>query len=45
MVKTFGRRGAGRKADIRDIGALREIAAEVEQDYGRIDIVVANAAI
>jgi NAD(P)-dependent dehydrogenase (short-subunit alcohol dehydrogenase family) len=33
------------KADIRDIGALRAIADKVEQDFGKIDIVVANAAI
>jgi len=30
--------------DIRDIGFLRTTAAEVEKDWGRIDIVVANAA-
>ena len=45
MVKEFGRKGEGIKADIRDIAALRQIADRVEQDYGKIDIVVANAAI
>src|SRR6201994_1414553 len=45
MIKTFGRRSEGIQADIRDIGALRQIADKVERDYGKIDIVVANAAI
>jgi NAD(P)-dependent dehydrogenase (short-subunit alcohol dehydrogenase family) len=45
MIKTFGRRSEGIQADIRDIGQLRHIADKVEQDYGKIDIVVANAAI
>ena len=44
-VKAYGRRGEGIRADIRDIAALREIADRVEQTYGKIDIVVANAAI
>lgn len=33
------------QADIRNIKRLREIANQVEQKYGKIDIVVANAAI
>jgi NAD(P)-dependent dehydrogenase (short-subunit alcohol dehydrogenase family) len=45
MIKQLGRRSEGIKADIRDIGALRRIADQVEHDYGKIDIVVANAAI
>jgi NAD(P)-dependent dehydrogenase (short-subunit alcohol dehydrogenase family) len=45
MIKAYGRRGEGIKADIRDIGALRQIADQVEKTYGKIDIVVANAAI
>ncbi|MHC2336311.1 SDR family NAD(P)-dependent oxidoreductase [Bradyrhizobium sp. USDA 4454] len=45
MVKQFGRRSEGIRADIRDIGALRQIADRIERDYGKIDIVVANAAI
>lgn len=44
-IKEFGRRGEGIKADIRDIADLRKIADRVEQSYGKIDIVVANAAI
>jgi NAD(P)-dependent dehydrogenase (short-subunit alcohol dehydrogenase family) len=45
MIKEFGRRSEGIKADIRDIDALRQIADRIEQDYGKVDIVVANAAI
>lgn len=45
MVKQFGRRSEGIQADIRDINALRRIADSVESGYGKIDIVVANAAI
>jgi NAD(P)-dependent dehydrogenase (short-subunit alcohol dehydrogenase family) len=45
MIKSFGRRSEAIKADIRDIAALRRIADKVEQDYGKIDIVVADAAI
>jgi NAD(P)-dependent dehydrogenase (short-subunit alcohol dehydrogenase family) len=45
LIKSFGRRGDAIKADIRDIAALRQIADRVERDYGKIDIVVADAAI
>src|ERR1700761_6665038 len=45
MIKSFGRRSEGIKADIRDIEALRQIADRIEQTYGKIDMVVANAAI
>jgi NAD(P)-dependent dehydrogenase (short-subunit alcohol dehydrogenase family) len=45
MIKSFGRRSEGIKADIRDIAALRHIADRIDQNYGKIDIVVANAAI
>src|SRR6201996_1909926 len=45
MIKGYGQRGEGIRADIRDIGMLREIADRVEKTYGKIDIVVANAAI
>jgi NAD(P)-dependent dehydrogenase (short-subunit alcohol dehydrogenase family) len=33
------------QADIRDIGKLRAAASQTQQEYGRIDIVVADAAI
>jgi NAD(P)-dependent dehydrogenase (short-subunit alcohol dehydrogenase family) len=45
QIRGYGRRAEGIKADIREIAALRTIADHVEQTYGRIDIVVANAAI
>jgi NAD(P)-dependent dehydrogenase (short-subunit alcohol dehydrogenase family) len=45
QIKEFGRRGESIRADIRDIGALRRAADAVERDFGKIDIVVANAAI
>jgi NAD(P)-dependent dehydrogenase (short-subunit alcohol dehydrogenase family) len=45
MIKQFGRRSEGIKADIRDIVALRPVADRIERDYVKIDIVVANAAI
>src|ERR1700761_8008941 len=45
MIKAFGRRSEGIKADIRDIEALRQIADRIERAYGKIDIVVANEAI
>ena len=45
QIKGYGRRGEAIKADIRDIAALRSTADRVEQSYGKIDIVVANAAI
>jgi NAD(P)-dependent dehydrogenase (short-subunit alcohol dehydrogenase family) len=45
QIRSYGRRAEGIKADIRDIAALRTIADRVEKTYGKIDIVVANAAI
>jgi NAD(P)-dependent dehydrogenase (short-subunit alcohol dehydrogenase family) len=45
MIKGYGRRGEAIQADIRDIAALRAIADRVDKDYGKIDIVVADAAI
>jgi NAD(P)-dependent dehydrogenase (short-subunit alcohol dehydrogenase family) len=33
------------RADIRDIAKLRRIADQIDQQFGKIDIVVANAAI
>ncbi len=45
QIKAYGRRSEAIRADIRDIGALRQVADHVEQSYGKIDIVVANAAI
>src|SRR5208283_2872046 len=39
QIRSFGRRGEAVRADIRDIAALRTVADEVEQTYGKIDIV------
>ncbi len=45
MIQAYGRRAEAIRADIRDIAALRAAADHIEQSYGKIDIVVANAAI
>lgn len=45
QIKAYGRRSDAIRADIRDIAALRRAADTVETNYGRIDIVVADAAI
>ena len=45
MIHRYGRRGEALRADIRDIAALRQAADHVEATYGKIDIVVADAAI
>lgn len=45
QVREFGRRAEAIQADVRDIGALRRAADHVEQAYGKIDIVVADAAV
>jgi len=45
FIKQYGRRSEAIQADIRDIAALRKVADKMVSDYGKIDIVVANAAI
>jgi NAD(P)-dependent dehydrogenase (short-subunit alcohol dehydrogenase family) len=45
FIKQYGRKSEAIRADIRDIAALRQIADKMVTDYGKIDIVVANAAI
>ncbi|MGI4945081.1 MAG: SDR family NAD(P)-dependent oxidoreductase [Janthinobacterium lividum] len=45
QIKAYGRRSDAIRADIRDIAALRTAADTVEKNYGRIDVVVADAAI
>jgi NAD(P)-dependent dehydrogenase (short-subunit alcohol dehydrogenase family) len=45
MIQAYGRRGEGIQADIRDIASLRAAADHVEKSYGKIDIVVADAAV
>jgi NAD(P)-dependent dehydrogenase (short-subunit alcohol dehydrogenase family) len=44
-IRALGRRCTPIQADIRNIAALRAAADQVERDYGKIDIVVADAAI
>ena len=45
QIQQYGRKVTSVQADIRDVGKLRNVADEVVQVHGRIDIVVANAAI
>ena len=45
QIKAYGRKCESLRVDIRDIAALRSAADHVETAYGKIDIVVANAAI
>jgi NAD(P)-dependent dehydrogenase (short-subunit alcohol dehydrogenase family) len=45
QIKAYGRKGEGIRADIRDVAALRAAADRIESTYGKIDIVVADAAI
>jgi NAD(P)-dependent dehydrogenase (short-subunit alcohol dehydrogenase family) len=45
QVKAYGRKGESIQLDIREIEALRKAADHIESTYGKIDIVVANAAI
>jgi NAD(P)-dependent dehydrogenase (short-subunit alcohol dehydrogenase family) len=45
QIQAYGRRGEAVSADIRDIAALRRLADHVEREYGKIDVVVADAAI
>jgi NAD(P)-dependent dehydrogenase (short-subunit alcohol dehydrogenase family) len=45
QIHGYGRKGEGVRADIRQIAALRRIADDIDGRYGKIDIVVADAAI
>ena len=45
LIREYGRRAQAVRADVRDIALLRTIADQVERQFGKIDIVVANAAI
>jgi NAD(P)-dependent dehydrogenase (short-subunit alcohol dehydrogenase family) len=45
MIRACGRRAETVRADIRDIAALKRIADDTDHEFGKIDIVVANAAI
>ena len=45
QIQSYGRRAQAVRADIRDIAALRTAADQIEQQFGKVDIVVADAAI
>ncbi|MGI8331533.1 mycofactocin-coupled SDR family oxidoreductase [Actinomadura scrupuli] len=45
QVEALGRRVIARRADVRDHAALRAIADEGAAEFGRLDIVVANAGV
>ncbi len=45
QIRGYGRRVAAYEIDIRDIAALRKAADEIAREFGKIDIVVADAAI
>ena len=45
QIRSYGGRAEPIKADTRNITTLRSIADSVERDFGKIDIVIANAAI
>ncbi|MEJ5143478.1 SDR family NAD(P)-dependent oxidoreductase, partial [Gluconobacter albidus] len=45
MIHRYGRRGEAMIVDIRKIHELRKAADHIEKTYGKIDCVVANAAI
>ena len=45
QIHNYGRRSEAIRADIRDIAQLRQAADHVSDTYGKIDILVANAAI
>jgi len=45
QIKAYGRKADAIRVDIRDITALRAAADHVEQQFDKIDIVVADAAI
>ncbi len=45
LIEGYGRRGDAIRADIRDIKALKAAADQIEREYSKIDIVVADAAI
>jgi (+)-trans-carveol dehydrogenase len=45
LVRQTGRKVIARQADVRDIDALEALALSAVEEFGRIDIAVANAAI
>jgi NAD(P)-dependent dehydrogenase (short-subunit alcohol dehydrogenase family) len=45
LVQSYKRKFIGIKADIRDLGAMRQAADRANKEFGKIDILVANAAV
>ncbi|TQC49997.1 NAD(P)-dependent oxidoreductase [Rhodococcus sp. WS4] len=45
LVGALGRRASTRTADVRDFAALRDASAAAAAEFGRIDVVVANAGL
>jgi NAD(P)-dependent dehydrogenase (short-subunit alcohol dehydrogenase family) len=45
QIQGYGRRALSIRGDIRDLPTLRSAADRVEKEFGKIDVVVANAAI
>jgi SDR family mycofactocin-dependent oxidoreductase len=45
LVEAEGRKVLAREVDIRDLAALREVVADGIEQFGRLDIVVANAGV
>jgi SDR family mycofactocin-dependent oxidoreductase len=45
LVEAVGRRCRAHQADVRDLPALQRIADETVADWGRVDVLVANAGI
>ena len=45
MIEDLDRRVISRKADVRDLGAMESAVSDAVSEFGRLDIVVANAGI
>jgi SDR family mycofactocin-dependent oxidoreductase len=45
LVESEGRKVLARRADVRDDAALRQVVADGVEQFGRLDIVVANAGV
>ncbi|EUA23349.1 short chain dehydrogenase family protein [Mycobacterium xenopi 4042] len=45
LVKHQGRRIIARQADVRDADAVEQVVSDGVQEFGRLDIVIANAGI
>jgi SDR family mycofactocin-dependent oxidoreductase len=45
LVETAGRKALAREVDIRDLAALTQVVADGIEQFGRLDVVVANAGV